>query len=118
RKESREEEDHLSHEEALVDKLKRTVDKNIEDTKFNVSRLADTANLSERQLHRNLKRLTGLTPSQFIREIRLQKAMNYLEKNRYKTVSELAYAVGFENPGYFTKVFTQRFGRKPTEYIK
>ncbi|MEL7147098.1 MAG: response regulator, partial [Bacteroidota bacterium] len=112
------EEKVLSHEEKLMQRLQSEVEDNISVTSFNVSRLADVAAMSERQLYRTVKQISGLTPSQFVREIRLQKAMTFLEQNRYATISELSHAVGFEYPGYFTTVFEKRFGNKPAEYMQ
>jgi len=62
--------------------------------------------------------LTGLTPNEFIREIRLQKAYQLLEERRYFTVAEVRYATGFENASYFTKVFSKRFGQRPGDILK
>ena len=107
----------LSHEEELMHRLQLEVENNIAVTTFNVARLADVAAMSERQLYRTVKQISGLTPSQFVREIRLQKAMTFIEQNRYATISELSHAVGFEYPGYFTTVFEKRFGNKPADYM-
>lgn len=114
---SQEEKVFLSHEDELLMKLQREVEDNLSQSNFNVSRLADVAAMSERQLYRTVKQISGLTPSQFVREIRLKKAMLYIEQNRFATISELSHAVGFEYPGYFTSVFEKRFGSKPAEYM-
>ena len=118
RRNSSPEEKILSHEEELMKKLQSEVESNISVTTFNVARLADVAAMSERQLYRTVKQISGLTPSQFVREIRLQKAMTFIEQNRYATISELSHAVGFEYPGYFTTVFEKRFGNKPADYMQ
>lgn len=75
-------------------------------------------NLSERQLRRKLKQCTGLSPNQYLREIKLQKAFRLLEDRTYSTVSEVCYAVGLSTPKYFTKIFVERFGKLPTEILK
>ncbi|MGB3468322.1 MAG: ATP-binding protein, partial [Cyclobacteriaceae bacterium] len=106
-----------SHEEELIMKLQIEVERNLAESSFNVSRLADVAAMSERQLYRTVKQISGLTPSQFVREIRLRKAMIYLEQDRFATIAELSHAVGFEYPGYFSTVFEKRFGSKPAEYM-
>lgn len=111
------EEDFRSHTDKLLDKLRQAVESNLSESQFNVARLADVAAMSERQLYRTIKQICGLTPSQFVREIRLRKAMEYIEQNRFATISELSQAVGFEYPGYFTSVFEKRFGNKPAEYM-
>jgi signal transduction histidine kinase/DNA-binding response OmpR family regulator len=82
-----------------------------------VGDLVEAAAMSERQLFREIKRLTGLTPNQYIQEVRLQKARHLLQHRAYGTLSEVAYAVGFETPSYFTRVFEQHFGKHPSEYL-
>lgn len=82
-----------------------------------VGYLVDAAAMSERQFFREIKRLTGLTPNQYIQEVRLQKARHLLQHRAYGTLSEVAYAVGFETPTYFTRVFEQHFGKHPSEYL-
>ena len=88
------------------------------DNDFGVKDLATHLNLSERQANRVLKKMTGLSCLQFIREIKLQKAYRFLELRQYATIAEIAYAVGFENTSYFTRIFTERFGKKPSEFLR
>ena len=68
-------------------------------------------------LTRLLKKATGLSPNQFIREIRLQQACRLLETKQYPTVLEVVYAVGFENASHFARRYAERFGKKPSEYL-
>ena len=74
--------------------------------------------MSESSLSRLLKKMTGLAPGQFIRDIRLQEAIFFLESHRYKTISEVVYAVGFEDTSSFTRLFKKRFGKSPTAYLE
>jgi AraC-like DNA-binding protein len=71
--------------------------------------------MSQSQLVRKLKALTNLTGNEFIRDFRLQRAAELLEKNA-GTISEIAFQVGFENLSYFSKVFQEKFGKLPSEY--
>jgi signal transduction histidine kinase/DNA-binding response OmpR family regulator/streptogramin lyase len=80
--------------------------------------LADQMALSERQLLRRLNVLTGLSTQQYIQEVKLQKARHQLEHKTFNTVSEIAYACGFNTPNYFAKVFRQRFGKLPSDYLE
>jgi len=104
------------HKISLVEELKRYVEANLSDSKIEVERLSQKANLSQRQLYHNLKAETGCAPSEFVREIRLYNARDMLDRKQKKTVSEVAYAVGFSTPSYFSKLFKDRFGRSPSEY--
>ena len=89
------------------------------DKKLNLSAsyLSDLMAISERQLLRRTKSLTGLSTKQYIQEIKLQKAKHLLENKVFDTVAEVAYACDFNAPGYFTKVFQKQFGKKPSEYL-
>jgi signal transduction histidine kinase/DNA-binding response OmpR family regulator len=117
---SDEEEDieELSFEDRLVKELEANVKENISDPEFNVTKLAEAASLSERQLYRYLNQMTKMTPANFIKEIRLQRAFELARRNVYATTSELSYAVGFQHPSYFTTVFKKRFGKRPSDYMK
>ncbi len=84
---------------------------------FSITQLAKDLILSERQLQRKLKQLTGLSPIQYLREIRLKHARQLLENRTYSTVSEVAYAVGFSDPKYFSRSFRNRFGKLPSAYL-
>lgn len=84
---------------------------------FNLSELASEMNLSERHFRRKLQELTGMTAKDYLREIRLQKARNLLEQKARNTIAEISYLVGFSSVNYFSKIFTERFGKKPSEYL-
>jgi DNA-binding response OmpR family regulator len=78
--------------------------------------LAVQLNIGERQLARKVKLLTGLTIGKYITEVKLQKARHLVEERSYSTIAEIGYASGFRSPSYFTKVFTDYFGKTPTAY--
>lgn len=101
-----------------LEKAESVCKSNISNNNFNVPDFADKLALSERQLHRRINELTGLTPNKYIREIKLQHARELLEIGRYKTVAEVAYHVAFEKPEYFSKLFSERFGVKPTSLLR
>lgn len=98
-------------------KLEEIVQQEISNRQFNILELASVMAVSERQLFRQIKRLTGMTPNKYLRDIKLYKAKELLEDYTYGTISEVSYAVGFEDPYYFSKIYTARFGKKPAEYM-
>lgn len=76
-------------------------------------RLAEAAHLSERTLYRRLRKLTGLTPAGFLRELRLLRARQLLRSGELTRVGEVAFTVGFVNANHFGRVYAQRFGQPP-----
>ncbi len=105
-------------EDPLINELVIEIEKNIEDKRFGVLNLSNFASLSDRQLSRVVKKSTGLTPANLIKEVKLSKAKYYLEMKTYRTVAEVSYAVGFEKPSYFSQVFFERYGKKPSHYFQ
>lgn len=97
-------------------KLSTITTENISNTQFGVNPLAESVHLSSSQLTRKLKALTGNTPADFIRNIRLQKALEGLQSGM--SIADVAWEVGFEDPSYFAKVFKKRFGVPPSETDK
>ncbi|MEL6730387.1 MAG: helix-turn-helix transcriptional regulator, partial [Bacteroidota bacterium] len=83
-----------------------------------VEALAQASNYSSKQLGRIIKRLTGMTTVNFILEIRLQKARELLEQRAVATVFEAQVQVGINSTSYFTRKFTERFGKNPREMGK
>ncbi len=102
---------------AWLKEVEELLRREISNAKFANTDLADAMNLSERQLSRRIKQLTGLSPKRYLREIRLQSARQLLEGGKVATVSEASYEVGFETPDYFSKLFTERFGRRPSDFL-
>ena len=98
----------------FIQKLKDIIDVNLENEKFGVIELASEIGLSRSQLHRRLKDINKKSTSQFIREYRLEKAMEMLKRNQ-GTASEIAYRVGFTSPTYFNTSFHNFYGYPPGE---
>ncbi len=101
-------------EQQLIDRLNEIVIANLSNEQFAVSELAREAGLSHPSLHRKLKKISNQSASQFIREVRLKKAMELLQ-NRAGTVAEIAYEVGFGSSTYFSKCFHEFYGYPPGE---
>lgn len=100
----------------FLQKLSASTRENISNTQFGVNPLAESVHLSSSQLTRKLKALTGNTPADFIRNLRLQKALELLQSGM--TITDVSWEVGFEDPSYFAKVFKKRFGVSPSETEK
>lgn len=103
-------------EQEFIRRAETAVLQAIADPHYGVSEMASELLTSQRQLHRQLKALTGLSPLQFIRELRLQKAYRLLKNREKTTVAEVMYAVGFQRSDYFAKVYRARFGKLPSEH--
>lgn len=104
-------------EEQLIRKAENYILKNMDQSDYSVGSLASELAYSERQLERLMKKHAGLSPNAFIREVRLQRAYQLLDKRQFLTVQEVCYQVGIDNPAYFSKIFIDRFGRKPSELL-
>ena len=106
----------FSADKEFLKKMRDTVIENISDSSFNINNLIDKAFLSERQLRRRIKELTGLSPLEFIRQIRLLQAKELLSKQAFNSIAEISVAVGFNNPHYFSRLFKNMFGKSPAEF--
>lgn len=113
-KESR---DRRSLDEIFMEKVTKAIEENMGKEDFNVSALADIVSVDNKQLYRKLKQLTGSTPVNYIRKLRMRKASILLEEDKF-TVSEIMFIVGYSNPSYFSKCFTEEFGMSPKDYRK
>ena len=107
----------LSVDDKFLTRAKHFIDQNLSDPELSVERFAQQMAMSQSQLYRKLKALIDLSPNEFIRSLRLQKAAKLLSK-RTGNVAEIAYEVGFNNPSYFAECFQKQFGKLPSEYIR
>ena len=79
--------------------------------------LSNTMAISQRQLARRIKLLTGLTVGKYIQEIKLQKARYLLENRIIQSVAEAAYLSGFKSPSHFNKIYFRYYGKNPSTYL-
>lgn len=105
------------NDKAFLNRLISIVEVNLNNEQFGVSELAEKMRLNRSYVHRKLKSITKKSVSEFIREIRLQKARELLEEGS-DNISEVAYNVGFSSPSYFSKCFHDHFGYPPAEVKK
>jgi DNA-binding response OmpR family regulator len=104
-------------DEQFMKKVLRVINEHIAEEEFNIEELGKEVAMSTRHLYRKLKALTGKSPSQFIRSLRLSKAKNFIKQKR-GTISEISFLVGFSSPAYFNKCFKEEFGHTPGESIQ
>lgn len=103
-------------DQEFLDKAIAVITKQISKQDLNVESLSKDLNMSRMHLHRKLTALTNQTPSVFIRTIRLKEGAKFLGENKL-SISEIAYAVGFSAPSYFTSCFSNQFGISPKDYM-
>lgn len=99
----------------LMNRIQQLLDIELTDPEFNAKSFSEHVGLSRMHLHRKLKALTGLSTSEFIRVQRLKLAAKLL-KEGHNNIAEIGYAVGFNQPAYFSTSFKQYFGCSPSEY--
>lgn len=111
------EEEITSRDEIFIREAMEIVHKEMEDAELNVEQLAAHMNLSRVALYKRLVNVTGKTPHQFIKDIRLDYARQLLERSQL-SIAEVAYKVGYNDRKYFSKHFKETFGRLPSEWPK
>lgn len=106
-----------SHDAQFMETLLGLVEKNINNIHYSVEEFANDSGLSQSQLHRKLKAIIFMSAIQFIRSVRMHRAMELL-KNGAGNIAEVAFMVGYDNPGYFTKSFRKFFDKLPSEVTR
>jgi AraC-like DNA-binding protein len=100
----------------LLQKATDIVTKYIDDSNFDVTKFASEMALGRSKLYIKLKGITGMTPNDFIQNIRLKAAANMLKNDLDLNVSDITYRLGFNTPRYFSKCFKDLFGMSPMRY--
>ncbi|WP_298537501.1 hybrid sensor histidine kinase/response regulator transcription factor [uncultured Algibacter sp.] len=104
-------------DEQFLQQAVEIVEKHMMNTDFNVEMLVKEMGLSRSNLYLKFKEITGLSSSEFIRNIRLKRAVQLFQKSDY-SVKEIMYMTGFNTASYFAKCFKKQFGIIPSEYVK
>ncbi|TGV02586.1 hybrid sensor histidine kinase/response regulator transcription factor [Flavivirga rizhaonensis] len=104
-----------SVDEAFLKKIMSLMEKNMSNQVYWVDELAFDMNTSRSTFFRKLKKLTGQSPNDFIRLIRLKRATQLLQENQL-TIAQISYKVGFKDPNYFSKCFRKVFREAPSRY--
>jgi AraC-like DNA-binding protein len=110
-----EEKNLLSIDQKFLQKAVDIINENIADPDFNVESFTEKMAVSRSLLYKKLVSLTGDSPVELIKRIRLNKAAALIENNT-GNITEISFAVGFSNPSYFTECFKNQFGIPPTLY--
>ena len=105
-----------SKDEQLILKVTQYIESNLDSPHLSVEELCRQVFMSHASLYRKIVDLTGETPVEFIRSVKLNKAADLLQRSDMK-IAEIGYAVGFTTPNYFTRAFKAKFNLSPSEYI-
>ncbi len=105
-----------SPDDKLMERVMVVINKNIGNSDLSVDQIADEVGISRVHLHRKMKEITGQTPHDFIRNIRLKQAANLLASQNMN-ITEVMYACGFNNPASFSTIFKKFYGMSPREYM-
>lgn len=105
----------VSSDEKFLSHVTALIEQHISDSELNVNSLCEWSFTSNKQMYRKIKQLTGMTPVEYIKSIRMKKAAILLKQHTF-TVAEVMYMVGFSNHSYFSKCFLNEFGVTPKQY--
>jgi len=101
----------------LLSSVRKYIEENLAHSDLSVEELSNYVGINRGSLYYKLIELTGLSPIEYIRSVKLEKAAVLLESNRYN-IAQTAYMTGFATPSYFSKVFKEKFGMMPSEYLQ
>jgi DNA-binding response OmpR family regulator len=102
-------------DQEMMEKLMKFLEANISEQDLKIEDMADAVNLGRTVFYGKIKSIVGMAPFDFLRHIRMQRAEDLISRSQMN-ISEVAYAVGFTDPKYFTKCFKKETGMTPTEY--
>ena len=104
-------------DEKFLSEITSIIEKHIADSDLNVNFLCEQIGFGNKLVYRKLKQLTGRTPVEYIRSIRLKRAATLLKQKKF-TISEVMYLSGFNNASYFSKCFFAEYGFTPRDYME
>lgn len=110
--------DLANEDEEFLRRCTECVQRHLSDSNFDQQSFADEVNMSKSTLYKRLKNLTGMYTSAFIRNIRMKAACELLQVKPNIRIADLAYAVGYNEPKYFSSCFKKDFGMLPSEYAE
>ena len=101
----------------MMNQLMAYLEQHISDENLRIEDMAEAVGLGRSVFYSKMKELVGVSPSDFLKQLRMQRACQ-LVANSKLTISEIAYAVGFTDPKYFSKCFKKETGKTPSAYRK
>ena len=105
-----------SQDEKFLSNIIRLIEDHFSESELNVNALCELSGISNKQIYRKIKQLTGMSPVEYIKSIRMKKAAMLLQQKKF-TIAEVMYMVGFSNHSYFSKCFQAEFGKTPRQYL-
>jgi signal transduction histidine kinase/ligand-binding sensor domain-containing protein/DNA-binding response OmpR family regulator len=106
-----------SMDEKLINKAVQIVEENMSNADLSVEEMSKILGMSRVNMYKKMLAITGKSPIEFIRIVRLKRAAQLLEKSQL-SIAEIAYEVGFNTPRYFSKYFKEEYGMNPTVYVE
>lgn len=106
-----------SQDEKLLKRITQIIEEHLSDPDLNVQKLSEISEISSKQIYRRIKLLTGNTTVDYIKSIRLKKAVMLMSQQKF-SISEIMYMVGFSHASYFTKCFSEKYGKTPKQYME
>nr|MBP7471997.1 response regulator [Prevotella sp.] len=106
-----------ANNDVLMERIMKCINDNISDPDFNVEKLTTEVGISRAQLHRKMKEITGISTGEFIRNIRMEQAARLIREGG-ANITQITYAIGFNNQSHFSTIFKKHFGLSPTEYYE
>ena len=101
----------------FIEKLNNIILENLVNDNFSIENLSEMFLMSRSNLHKKIKNVTGMTPNDYIKLIRLNQSAQLLATGKYK-INEVCYLVGFNTPSYFSKCFYEHFGKLPKDFLE
>lgn len=105
-------------DQRFLNKAVQILEQNIEDTEFDTTIWSKKLGIGRTRLFDRIKRITGMTPNDYILQLKINKAILLLREHEELTIAEIAYKLGFSNPAYFSKCFKKQLGITPQQYRK
>lgn len=105
-----------ANNDLLMKRIMKSVNENLSNSDYRIEQLSIDAGVSRAQLYRKLREITGVSASDFVRNIRMEQAVRLLQEKKVN-ITQVAYIVGFTNEAHFSTVFRKHFGVSPSEYF-